>query len=87
MIAVSSVQPKIAVNSPLNSTPNNWPKPFEVNVLEKGGKVFIVEVEAAKDSPEIERPQVIDSPDAKPLSRPDSEAQTAIANWSPVHGW
>ncbi len=49
-------------------------------MLEKGGKVFIVEVEAAKDSPEIERPQVIDSPDAKPLSRPDSEAQTAIAN-------
>ena len=49
-------------------------------MLEKGGKVFIVEVEAAKDSPEIERPQVIDSPDTKPLSRPDSEAQTAIAN-------
>ena len=87
MIAVSSVQPKIADNSPLNSTPNNWPKPFEVKELEKGGELFIVEVVAAKDSPEIESPQVIASPDAKPLSKPDSEAQTAIANWSPVHGW
>ena len=80
MIAVSSVQPKIAVNSPLNSAPNTCPKPLEVKVLEKGGDEFIVEIEAAKDCPPIESPQINSSPAEKPLSKPDSEAQTAIAN-------
>ena len=40
----------------------------------------MVELEAAKDCPPIKSPQVIDSPAANPLSKPDSEAHTAIAN-------
>ena len=81
------MQPSIAVSSPLNSALSNWPNPLEINVFENGGELFIDAISALKDWPPICNPQKNSSPEANPLSKPDSEAMAAIANWSPVHGW